>query len=641
LPANSTFTASPALNGINRNWYDLQTDPFNQDRAMLTLSDTDASSNVRLFAKRIIMSAAGAFTLTNSDGGASLASNMGTATVAPFAFAYWRATSTYTQTSYRWYQNIDNVQPTTALANQNTAASIGSNATIVRLRMGLTIATADMDAASQDFKLQYATSASGPWTDVDSNQNTWCNDTVGVTCDTTWTNRRKITINSSSLTSSLSSYPLLIKLNSGRVDYSKTQNSGQDIRFVDPSDPNTVLPYQIEKWDEAGNSYAWVKIPQIDAASSVDYLWMYYGNASASDGQDAANVWDSNFKGVYHASEATGATSLADSTSTANNMTTKTNVTGATGQVSGAQSFSGSSVASAPDNSTLDLSTFTVSAWVNATSLSAGNWKTVGCKDASGVPNYCLQVEPSNHLDFNACSASCGTFGEATGTTTLSTSTWYFVTGTYDGATLRVYVNGTDDGGSSSTAMTPVNSTAPFRLGQSSATEAWNGLIDEPRVSLGARSAPWIKADYLSQSDTMLTYGSEEDQTIDYSAGKWKFYHNPTAADGAVITTLLLGGATTKQSYQEANPTVSNPTATPIGGIGEWDFALDPGSICGGTYYFRMTKSDGTTFTTYTNYPQLTIDIPAIVPTDKVMRGGKWFNNETKQPYGCEWVSSH
>lgn len=637
ITSPADFAASPAINDV-RAWYDFQADPFNQNRAMLTVSDSTSS----LFSKQLTMDSSANFTWSNTEGGSALTTTLAQAAGGDFSFAYWRATSTYTQTSYRWYDNADNVQPNSALANQNTAASIGSNATIVRLRMGLTIATADMDASSQAFKLQYGTSTSGPWTDVDSNQNTWCNDTVGILCNTTWSSRRKITINSSSLTASVSNYPLLIKLNSGRVDYSKTQNAGQDIRFVDPSDPNTVLPCQIEKWDESGNSYVWVKIPQIDAASSADYLWMYYGNASASDGQDAANVWDSNFRGVYHASEITSATSLADSTSNANNMTTKSNLTGATGQISGAQSFNGTnSTVSAPDNATLDLTTFTVSAWINATTLSAGNWKTIACKDASGNPNYCMQIEPSNHLDFNACSSSCGTFAEATGTTTLVTGSWYYVTGTYDGSSIRVYVNGTDDSGSSTTTFTPLNSTAAFALGQSSAGERWSGLIDEPRVSTSARSPSWIKADYLSQSDTMLSFGSEEDQTIDYTAGKWKFYHNPTAASGATITTLLLGGATTKQSYQEANPTASNPTATPIGGVGEWDFALDPGSICGGTYYFRMVKDDGTTFTTYTNYPQLTINIPAIVPIDKVMRGGKWFNNETKQPYGCEWVSSH
>jgi len=640
LSATATFTTSPTMNGANRNWYDLQTDPFNSDRMMFTLSDTDASANVRLFAKKIVMDSSGSLTLTNSDGSATLASNMPTATTSPFGFAYWRATSTYTQTSYRWYDNADSVQPGSAWANQNTAYSSGTNASIFRLRMGLTVATADMDANSQAFKLQYSSSTGGPWSDVDSNQNTWCMASTGVTCNTTWTSRRKITINNSASSTSLTNYPLLIKLNSARVDYSKTQNSGQDIRFVDPSDPTVVLPYEIEKWDESGSSYVWVKVPQIDASSPTDYIWMYYGNASASDGQSASNVWDSNFRAVYHSAETSG-TTVFDSTSNANNATKQGGATDpapTTGQISGAQAYTGvassNSYLNRADNSTLDLTTFTNSAWFNATSLTGGDgWKTILCKDSSGSPNYCLQTNAGNiDINYGAILLDGGA---------VTTNTWYFVTATYDGSTLRLYLNGTSNASTSSASTPPVNAAA-LTIGKSPASnEFWPGTLDEIRVSSGARSADWIKADYLSQTDAMLTYSGEQDQSIDYTSGKWKFGLNPTAVNGTTITTLLLGGATTKQSYQETNPTVSNPTATPIGGIAEWDFALDPGSICGGTYYFRMVKDDGTALTTYSVYPQITLNIPSIVPVDQVMRGGKWFNNGVKQPYGCEWVSSH
>ncbi|HZM64196.1 MAG TPA: DUF2341 domain-containing protein, partial [Candidatus Saccharimonadales bacterium] len=131
----------------------------------------------------------------------------------------------------------------------------------------------------------------------------WCNDTSGITCTTSWSNRRKITINNSASAVNLTNYPLLIKINSSRIDYSKTQSAGQDLRFVDPSNDNLVLPYEIEEFNETGDDYVWVKVPQIDAGSTTDYIWMYYGNGSASDGQDATNVWDSDYKVVQHLEE--------------------------------------------------------------------------------------------------------------------------------------------------------------------------------------------------------------------------------------------------------------------------------------------------------------------------------------------------
>lgn len=61
-----------------------------------------------------------------------------------------------------------------------------------------------------------------------------------------WTYRKKITFDNSAQAENLVNFPVLVKLNSSRIDYSKTQDAGQDIRFTD-SDGTTLLPYEIEK----------------------------------------------------------------------------------------------------------------------------------------------------------------------------------------------------------------------------------------------------------------------------------------------------------------------------------------------------------------------------------------------------------
>lgn len=119
---------------------------------------------------------------------------------------------------------------------------------------------------------------------------------------TSWGYRKKITFNNSAQAENLTNFSVLIKLNSSLIDYSKTQDSGQDIRFTD-SDGLTLLSYEIEKWDESGISSVWVKIPQIDASSSIDNIYMYYGNSSAVDAQSASSVWNSNFVNVQHMEE--------------------------------------------------------------------------------------------------------------------------------------------------------------------------------------------------------------------------------------------------------------------------------------------------------------------------------------------------
>ena len=70
-----------------------------------------------------------------------------------------------TQDSYRWYDNVDAVQPTTALAAENTAAANVESGDVVRIRMNVQDSVVPL-AAGTSFKLQFSTSTSGPWTDV-------------------------------------------------------------------------------------------------------------------------------------------------------------------------------------------------------------------------------------------------------------------------------------------------------------------------------------------------------------------------------------------------------------------------------------------------------------------------------------------
>jgi biopolymer transport protein ExbB len=108
--------------------------------------------------------------------------------------------------------------------------------------------------------------------------------------DNSWTQRQQLTFNNNFAGSaSLTDFPVLIALNSGNIDYAQTAAGGADLRFLSAN--VSPLSYEIESWNPAGNSYVWVKIPQINANSSTDSIWMYYGNAAAPAGQNTAAVW--------------------------------------------------------------------------------------------------------------------------------------------------------------------------------------------------------------------------------------------------------------------------------------------------------------------------------------------------------------
>ncbi len=130
-----------------------------------------------------------------------------------------------------------------------------------------------------------------------------------------WTARRKLTFNNAAQATNLVGFPVMVRLDSGRIDYAKVQDSGQDLRFVD-ADNLTVLPHEIETWNEAGSSYVWVRVPQVNAASTTDFIYVYYGNPAAADGQNAAGAWDADFKMVHHLRETGDSTRTRPRTTT-------------------------------------------------------------------------------------------------------------------------------------------------------------------------------------------------------------------------------------------------------------------------------------------------------------------------------------
>ena len=86
--------------------------------------------------------------------------------------------------------------------------------------------------------------------------------------DVDWTRRQELTFDNSGQAQDLDDFAVLVVLNSGNVDYADIQDQGQDLRFFDTD--GTPLAYEIEEWNESGDSLVWVRVPRIDAGSSTD-----------------------------------------------------------------------------------------------------------------------------------------------------------------------------------------------------------------------------------------------------------------------------------------------------------------------------------------------------------------------------------
>ena len=82
-----------------------------------------------------------------------------------------------------------------------------------------------------------------------------------------WHYRRKLTFTGmNTITETLNDFPVLVTLNSSRINYNQTQDAGQDLRFTDAN--GNILDHEIEKWDEAATSYIWVRVPTITSTAS-------------------------------------------------------------------------------------------------------------------------------------------------------------------------------------------------------------------------------------------------------------------------------------------------------------------------------------------------------------------------------------
>jgi hypothetical protein len=92
---------------------------------------------------------------------------------------------------------------------------------------------------------------------------------------------------------------------------------------------------------------------------------------------------------------------------------------------------------------------------------------------------------------------------------TISANVWTHVYVTYDGSTLRTYINGAVDPTTGSGTITIGSGSTDIGIGQSFIShyeDYFGGLIDEARFSSTARSADWITTEYNNQNSPSAFY---------------------------------------------------------------------------------------------------------------------------------------
>ena len=195
---------------------------------------------------------------------------------------------------------------------------------------------------------------------------------------------------------------------------------------------------------------------------------------------------------AYAFNEGSG-TTTADASGGGNTGTLSNATWTSAGKYGAALSFNGTNArVNIPNAASLQLTTgMTLEAWVNPSTVS-NKWRDVVYK---GNDNYYLEATSNK----SSRPAGGGTFGGGNanvfGTAALATNTWVFLALTYDGANLRLYVNGTLAGTQPKTG-TIATSTNQLQIGGDSLqSQFFNGLIDDVRVYNIALSAAAIQTD--------------------------------------------------------------------------------------------------------------------------------------------------
>jgi len=178
-----------------------------------------------------------------------------------------------------------------------------------------------------------------------------------------------------------------------------------------------------------------------------------------------------------------------DSSGNANHGSLGTGVTYAAGKYGQAASFAGTGAITVPDATSLFLCTgFTLSAWVKPSNAPT-TWTAVIVKNY----RYYLysEGEPGNGPagGYNQGGDVYAQYGTA-----LTQDVWKYLTVTYDGTTLRLYLDAVLVTSQAATAILD-DTTGTMMIGGSEFNEFFQGLIDEVRVYNYPRSATLTSTD--------------------------------------------------------------------------------------------------------------------------------------------------
>jgi subtilisin-like proprotein convertase family protein len=315
---------------------------------------------------------------------------------------------------------------------------------------------------------------------------------------------------------------------------------------------------------------------------------------TVSDGSLSSNTsfWVTVFDGpcdlvaAYSFNAGTG-TIVADSSGYNNNGTIVAATWTNSGRYGSALFFDGTSaLITIHDAPSLQLTTgMTLEAWVRPTTVSSV-WRDVIYK---GDDNYFLEATSTS----GGVPAMGGTFSTSSlyGPTALTVDTWAHLAATYDGATMRLYVNGTQVASQPQTGAMATSTNSLQIGGDDIYGQHFSGTIDEVRIYNRALTATEIQGDMntpivTAATNTAPTITSIGNQTIDEDTATAAIAFTVADAETAAGS-LTVSGASSNQAL------VPDTNIVFGGGSSNRTVIVTPTANQNGTTLITVTVSDG------------------------------------------------
>ena len=390
-----------------------------------------------------------------------------------------------------------------ACNNATSSTAIGSGSSSVSVYVRNTVAQ-QFDLTASDL----AASLSSDTATINSvNTLNWWN--------TSYSKRIQITLDNSDQAVSFNNQAVLIRLNSSVAGYANFNSDGSDLRFV-ADDHTTLLDHEIEKWDVNGNSYVWVKIPNLPSAATQT-VFLYFGNTSATSSENPTSLW-TRYSSVWHLKESpvASAPQFLDSSASAKHGTATNSPTSVSGIIGNALGLNGNydSIDVGSLNSTLGA-TSTLSFWINTSQTGSNtNYQAPGITgiEVNGGTNdiFWGWLDASGFIGVTA-----GDGVGAKSNLAINDNVWRHITISRNGSNgaVRFYVNGVLNNSGTSGVGNITTTFSKFGVIPTSTGGAgyeFDGSLDEIRIINSVLTDAEVRADFKFQNNSHINFGTIE-----------------------------------------------------------------------------------------------------------------------------------